>query len=137
MNKKSFSLKKEERLKSQKVIEQLFKTGQSFGQFPLRVVWLEREKSYGDSPVQFAVSVPKKKFKRATDRNQIKRLMREAYRLQKSRFYDRLPEPMEQLAMMVIYTGREIPDYATVKVAMKQLLYRLSKKCRKPLGNED
>lgn len=133
MNKKSFTLKKEERLKSHKVIEQLFQHGQSFGQFPLRVVWLERDRSYGNSPVQFALSVPKKKFRRASDRNRIRRLIRESYRLQKPQFYDRLPEQIEQLAMMIIYTGREMPDFDKVQAAMKQLLHRLSKKCMKSL----
>lgn len=131
MKRKSFSFSREERLKSRKIIDQLFKSGQSFGQFPLRVVWMELETSTSTSPVQFALTVPKKKFKRASDRNRIRRLIREAYRLQKSQFYSHLPEHLEQLAMMVIYTGREIPDYQTVEVAMKQLLRRLSKKCQK------
>lgn len=133
MSKISFSFRKEERLKSRKTIDKLFKSGQSFGQFPLRVVWMELETPMGKSPVQFALTVPKKKFKRASDRNRIRRLIREAYRLQKPHFYDHLPEQLEQLAMMVIFTGKEMPDYETVEVAMKQLLRRLAKKCRKPL----
>ncbi|NET31604.1 MAG: ribonuclease P protein component [Cyanothece sp. SIO1E1] len=133
MSKISFSFRKEERLKSRKTIDKLFKSGQSFGQFPLRVVWMELETPMGKSPVQFALTVPKKKFKRASDRNRIRRLIREAYRLQKTHFYDHLPEQLEQLAMMVIFTGKEMPDYETVEVAMKQLLRRLAKKCRKPL----
>ena len=133
MSKISFSFRKEERLKSRKTIEQLFKSGQSFGQYPLRVVWMELEKPMGDSPAQFALSVPKKKFKRASDRNRIRRIIRETYRLHKPRFYDRLPQGPEQLAMMIIYTGKEMPDYETVDTAMKHLLRRLSKKCQKPL----
>lgn len=130
MSKISFSFGKEERLKSRKTIDKLFKNGQSFGQFPLRVVWMELDTAMGSSPVQFALTVPKKKFKRASDRNRIRRLIREAYRLQKPYFYDRLPEQLEQLAMMIIYTGREMPDHETIEVAMKQLLRRLSKKCQ-------
>ncbi len=133
MTKLSFSFRKEERLKSRKTIDKLFKSGQSFGQFPLRVVWMELENPMGESPVQFALTVPKKKFKRASDRNRIRRLIREAYRLQKPYFYDHLPDQLEQLAMMVIYTSKEMPDYETVEAAMKQLLRRLSKKCRRPL----
>lgn len=134
MKKKSFPFRREERLKSRKTIDKLFKRGQSFGQFPLRVVWMELETPMGDSPVQFALTVPKKKFKRASDRNRIRRLIREAYRLQKPYFYDRLPEELEQLAMMIIYTGKEMPDHKTIEVAMKQLLRRLSKKCQKSLS---
>lgn len=132
MNRKSFTFKKEERLKSRKAIEQLFKSGQSFGQFPLRVVWMELDHPSGESPVRFALSVPKKKFKRASDRNRIRRLIRETYRLEKTAFYHHLPSDLQQLGMMIIYTGREMPDYEIVEAAMKQLLYRLSKKCRKP-----
>lgn len=131
MNKKSFSFRREERLKSRKTIDSLFRSGQSFGQFPLRVVWMEMETPLGTSPVQFALSVPKKKFKRASDRNRIRRIIREAYRLQKTKFYDHLPGQLEQLAMMVIYTGKEMPDYQTIETAMKQLLRRLAKKCQK------
>ena len=60
MTKLSFSFRKEERLKSRKTIDKLFKSGQSFGQFPLRVVWMELENPMGESPVQFALTVPKK-----------------------------------------------------------------------------
>ncbi|MBX2878049.1 MAG: ribonuclease P protein component [Saprospiraceae bacterium] len=131
MSNNSFSFSREERLKSRKTIDKLFRSGQSFGQYPLRVVWMELETPMGSSPVQFALSVPKRKFKRASDRNRIRRVIREAYRLQKSHFYHHLPVQMEQLAMMVIYTGKEMPDYQTIESAMKQLLRRLSKKCKK------
>lgn len=136
MNKKSFTFRKEERLKSRKAIEQLFKRGQSFGQFPLRVVWMELDYPSGESPVRFALTVPKKKFKRASDRNRIRRLIRETYRLEKTAFYNSLPADLQQLGMMIIYTGREMPEHETVRTAMNQLLHRLSKKCRKSSNHQ-
>ncbi len=82
-----FTFKRAERLKSRKVIEQLFKQGQSFAQYPLRIVWVEMAEPRSEFPAQFALSVSKKKFKRAVDRNRIRRLVREAYRLNKHVLY--------------------------------------------------
>ncbi len=128
MNKKSFTFKKEERLKSRKTIDKLFGGGHSFGQYPLRIVWTEVQNEANNSPVQFALTVPKRKFRNASDRNKIRRLIREAYRLQKPGFYDNLPPIERQLAMMIIFTGKEIPAFDTVYEAMNRILKRLSKK---------
>jgi ribonuclease P protein component len=87
-----FTFKRGERLKSRKVIEQMFKRGQSFAQYPLRIVWVDMEERRSDFPAQFALSVSKKKFKRAVDRNRIRRLVREAYRLNKHVLYEGLEE---------------------------------------------
>lgn len=128
MNKKSFTFKKEERLKSRKTIDKLFSGGHSFGQYPLRIVWTEVPSEAHNSPVQFALTVPKRKFRNASDRNKIRRLIREAYRLQKPGFYDNSPPIEQQLAMMIIFTGKEIPAFDTVYEAMGRILKRLSKK---------
>ena len=87
-----FTFKRGERLKSRKVIEQLFKRGQSFAQYPLRIVWVDMEERRSEFPAQFALSVSKKKFKRAVDRNRIRRLVREAYRLNKHVLYEGLED---------------------------------------------
>ncbi|MCB0572442.1 MAG: ribonuclease P protein component, partial [Phaeodactylibacter sp.] len=62
-----------ERLKSRKVIGQLFKDGKSFAQYPLRLVYLPVPERRSTFPVQFTVSVPKKKFPSAVHRNRIRR----------------------------------------------------------------
>ena len=87
-----FTFKRAERLKSRKVIEQLFKQGQSFAQYPLRIVWVEMAEPRSEFPAQFALSVSRKKFKRAVDRNRIRRLVREAYRLNKHVLYGGLED---------------------------------------------
>lgn len=119
-----FTFKREERLKSRKVIEQLFKQGQSFAQYPLRFVWTVMEERQSDFPVQFALTVPKKKFKKAVQRNRIRRLIREAYRLNKHKLYDAFKTEEKQVALLVIYTGQEMPDFTKIEATMQQMLRR-------------
>lgn len=125
-----FTFKRAERLKSRKVIEQLFKQGQSFAHYPLRLVWTVQKERQSIFPVQFALTVPKKKFKKAVQRNRIRRLMREAYRLNKHRLYKALEESESQLAFLVIYTGQEALTFKEIETAMQQMLRRFIKKWR-------
>ncbi len=80
------TFKKEERIVSNLLIETLFEKGnsQSLGAYPLRAVYLRTEHREGCAPVQLLISVPKKKFKHAVDRNRVKRQIREAYRKNKT-----------------------------------------------------
>ncbi len=123
----SFSLNKEERLCSQKVIEKLFAEGESFLTFPVKVVYLKTELNT-HFPAQAAFSVSKKSFKRAVRRNRIKRLMREAYRLNKSEFYQQLGD--RQLAVFFIYVGKEMTNFAAIEGAFKKAMKRLVKQLR-------
>ena len=78
---------KQEKLKSRKLIERLFEEGKSVKKYPIRLVYLQTDHT-SDLPAQVGFSVPKRHFKRAVDRNRIKRLLREAYRIQKKNFTD-------------------------------------------------
>ena len=80
-----YSFKKEERLCNVKLIEKLFTDGSSFLVYPFRIIWLS-EVANSVHPVQVLISVPKKRFKRAVDRNLLKRRIRELYRIHKSEF---------------------------------------------------
>ena len=111
---------KTERLKSRKVIEQLFTEGKSFSNFPFRVVYilskvdvLPGEGSH-HGQLQATFSVPTKFFKKAVDRNRVKRLMREAYRLQKNVLSDQVKATKRSLHVFIIYTGKELPGYQVV-----------------------
>lgn len=122
---KSFTFKKEERLCSKKVIDRLFAEGTSFMTYPVKVVFLP-VKLNTNFPVQAGFSVSKKNFKRAVKRNRIKRQMREAFRLHKNEFYQKIDE--NQLAMFFIYIGKEMPEYASVEKAIKKAFLTIQKK---------
>ena len=79
-------------------------------------------------PIQFTVSVSKKKFKRAVDRNRVKRQIREAYRLNKAPLFEKLKQSEKKYAWMVIFTGTELPDYQRVEKAMKKLISKFLEK---------
>lgn len=112
------TLGKEERLKSKKLIERLYKEGNSLKAFPLRMMYLRADIT-SNFPAQVGVSVPKRNFKLAVDRNRIKRLMRETYRLQKQIVYDNLDEPY---VFMISYLGRDEWKYEDLYVKMEKLL---------------
>jgi len=123
---KKFTLKKDERLKRRKIIEQLFSEGRSVAVFPIRVQYKTYDKVL-TNPLQAGFSASTRNFKRAVDRNRIKRLMREAYRLQKNTLQEALQTKQQQLALFFIYTGKELPDYATVSERVGIILNKLLK----------
>jgi ribonuclease P protein component len=113
-----FTLGKQERLKSKKLIEKLYKEGSSVKAFPLRMVYLQTIHT-SDFPAQVGVSVAKRNFKKAPDRNRLKRLMRETYRLQKGIVYDNLNTPY---IYMISYLGRDEWKYEDIYLKMEKLL---------------
>jgi len=126
--KKQFTLGKNERLKSRKQIENLFDKGKSFVVTPFRVYFImntELQIHKGERGLKFGTGVSAKNFKKAVDRNRIKRLTREAWRLQKNEIRDKVKETQRQLNVFFIYTGKELPDFTTVKdkvaIALKKL----------------
>ena len=118
-----------EKLKSRKAIGRLFSgRSPSIGQFPLRLIYQPLEEPLSDAPVQFTVSVPKRKFPKATDRNRLRRQTREAWRLHKHRLYQALPEHAPQYAFMVLYVDKEAQPFEEIERAMRGLIRRFRKK---------
>ncbi|MEN8115775.1 MAG: ribonuclease P protein component [Bacteroidota bacterium] len=124
-NKSTFTFKKEERLCSKKVIDKLFAEGESFLSFPIKISFIKTTLP-SNSPVQAAFSVSKKNFKKAVHRNRIKRLMREAYRLNKNKIYEQTG--VEQVAIFFIFIGKELPDYTSIEKGIKKGIKKLIKK---------
>ena len=125
---KQFTLGKNERLKSRKLIEELFSKGERFGLFPYRVFYLfeKNENAVSKSRLQCGVGVSVKNFKKAVDRNRIKRVTREAWRLQKTELDLLIKDGTRGLSVFLIYTGKELPAFAVVKEKMALLLQKLT-----------
>ena len=117
-----FSFQKDERLCSKKIIDKLFPEGKTIFVFPLKIIYIETQLP-SKYPVQAAFTVGKRNFKRAVQRNLIKRRMREAYRLNKSKFYDEIGE--KQIAVFFIYTGKTILEYSQIETAVKKGMKKL------------
>jgi ribonuclease P protein component len=120
------TFKKEERLCSKKNLDLLFKNGSSFLLYPFRVTHLFVAELH-QYPVQVVVNVAKKRFKRAVDRNLIKRRTKEAYRTQKQElFYSTLTDCDELLLLSVQYIGNDISDYAVFEKKMSLVFKKLA-----------
>ncbi|WBX71266.1 ribonuclease P protein component [Tenacibaculum retecalamus] len=113
-----FTLGQQERLKSKKLIEKLYEEGKSIKVFPLRMVYVQTEHT-SKFPVQVGVSVPKRNFKSAVDRNRIKRLLRETYRKEKHTVYDAVNQPY---VFMISYLAKDEWTYADIERKMQKLL---------------
>lgn len=121
-----YTFSKEERLCSEKAIEQLFSKGSSFIAYPLRVVYLvKEEENLGNCLPQVLISVPKRKFKRANKRNRIKRLVREAYRLHKHPFFELCREKNSSMSIAFLYLKDELPTYLEIEKAVLKTLVNL------------
>ena len=112
-----FTYNKKEKLKSNKLIDALFENGKSISVYPLRLVFLET--TFPDSiKIKTGVSVPKRNFKKAVDRIRIKRVMREAYRRNKSELFNNITT---QYAFMILYIGKEKIEFKVLEDKMKLL----------------
>ncbi len=115
---------KEERLSKSKLIDELFSEGKKFSIAPFRIVWLNTEIE-SEYPAQVLINVSKKQFKRAVDRNLIKRRIREAYRKHKVDFYSVLNKNAKKCVFALLYNSVEITSYKEIEEKIILIFQRL------------
>ena len=121
-----FTLSKEERICSKKLINELFTgNGRSMTAFPLRVVFMKRTIVDDQPRAAMLVSVPKRYFKHAVDRNRVKRQVREAFRRNKSIITQNLTDDHDAVAMAFVWLTNEKYPSSEVETRMVRLLNRI------------
>jgi ribonuclease P protein component len=118
-----FSFKKEERITSRSTLSSLFTEGKIVHVPPLRILYLPA--STGKYPAAVAVSVPRRLFRKAVDRNLLKRRIREAYRSGKPFFYSGLNKLGRQANLVILYQHHEKVDYHTIHEALLKGLEKI------------
>lgn len=121
----SYTLGKAEKLCSEKIITGLFQPGFFVSAYPLRINIAYNVLPATGVQAQVVFSVSKRRFKHATDRNRVKRLMREVYRLNKHSILHALEERKMNAALALIYTGDKLPEFAALQVAFSRCTDKL------------
>ncbi|MBK9336889.1 MAG: ribonuclease P protein component [Lewinellaceae bacterium] len=117
-----------ERLKSRKLIGRLFREGNSYIAYPLRVVWLpvaEMDNArafFEENRAQLAISVPKRVFKTAVARNRLKRQVREAFRLHKHEFYEKLAAADQRIVLMLVLVAKTEVAYSEIDAGVVKMI---------------
>ena len=125
---KAFGYHKKEKLKSRTELQAIFTTGKSFSVFPIKVFFIEKDTMDTTVPVSAGVGVSSRHFKKAVDRNRIKRLLREAYRLEKQPLLQAITVQSKTVSVFFLYLDKELPDYVLIREKMKEGIEKLIKK---------
>lgn len=127
LNMGSFRFHKSERLCSKVLIDNLFTKGNRVvTQFPFRVLWQFVPEQSFEFPAQMLVSVSKRNFSNATDRNRIKRQIRELYRLNKHTLYDALEQSGKKMTIAFVYQGKTLLSAAQMNESFTKLVQKIN-----------
>jgi ribonuclease P protein component len=123
----SFGFGRKEKLKSRKQLDELFAKGKSFSVFPVKVFYSLNQEAT-DFPVKLAVGATKRSFKKAVDRNRIKRLLREAYRLNKQPLIDWSVSKEKNITVFLLFIAKTLPSFEELQIVMPVILEKLIKR---------
>jgi len=129
-----FSFRKDEILRSKKLIDRLFAEGTSFFIYPFKIFWLTTPMEI-HFPAQILITVGKRSFKHAVDRNRIKRQIKEVYRQNKQQLYDHMAKNKRQCVMAIIYTANVHLPTEELEIKIKAVIKRLYTEIDKNLNN--
>lgn len=117
------TLRKHERIKSDKLIDSVFRSGNKVLRYPLLLFWLPLDTSYQENqpPLLFGVSVSKRRIRSAVRRNTVKRRIREAYRLQKNDLLDKMSDGQPAYALFYVYLAQNPAAYSEIETAMQRI----------------
>lgn len=119
-------LNKKYKLCSHTIIKAIFEEGKTIKQYPLRSIALAIEPDSAKAAFQLVISVPKRNFKKAHDRNRIRRQLKEAFRLNKGILEEKLIEQKQQIALFLVYTERTQLEYKVLESKMKKLIQQIT-----------
>lgn len=124
------TFKKSERLSGKKLLGEIHREGKAVKAFPFILLYKPCSFENGET-AKLAISIPKRRVKKAVDRNRMRRQVREVYRIEKSTLYTVLTGESVQLGMLIIFVGNETSvDSNLVKEKISQLIARLSNEIR-------
>jgi ribonuclease P protein component len=117
---------KKYKLCSHTIIKAVFEEGKTIKQYPLRSIAMTLEPDSTKAAFQLVISVPKRNFKKAHDRNRIRRQLKEAFRLNKVALEEKLIEQKQQIALFIVYTERTALEYKVLESKMKKLIQQIT-----------
>ena len=123
---KKYSFNKSEKITSKKTINSVIKKGKVLKTFPFYVRFLETDEI--NVRVKVLISVGKRRFKKAVDRNRIKRIIRETYRLNKNILFSCLEKVDKKIVLHFIYVDLKMPDYKYIEQVVQEILLKLCDK---------
>jgi len=124
---KAFSYGKKEKLKSRKLLEKVFSKGKSFLVFPVKIFYAEVEGPL-DFPIKVGVGVSSRNFKKAVQRNRVKRLLRESYRLNKAPLHEYMQVNGKRAMIFFLYIDKQLPQLELLQTKMSLIIDKLLKK---------
>lgn len=121
---KKFGYSKKEKLKGRKIIQQVFGEGKSFMVFPLKIFYCQ-ELSLENPGIKIGFGAGSRNFKKAVERNRIKRLIREAYRLEKEPLCNYLLHHKKKASVFILYVNKIMPENDIIKEKLPKALQKL------------